>query len=369
MSENKISASVQLDWIHKKIIINNKIRSKAIVDNKIAKNIQNFLQYLKAENYYKGGKDSYHYKNKIAGLLRKEMESQASDIVAKSLDKINQNRKSSLTGLFINKSKTTEVTEAEADEILEEEIATVLSIIEEQATGKSVSTSNFLAGKNLTTIADEIVEERTKEVMIKLKEQIIDDSQDIPKGAFSGNIVAKAGKTDVKGTGVSFSSVINSEWEELYNLFKGRTFSLKNYSGSGYGQFNKLIHLGQTNFYKALFSVITSANFTSKMAKTIIFHSINSYLQHPNNEILYHFYHMRFMYELTGVGLVTNDSEHTRIDSVDFFIYNDSTGANIYVRSTADMILKELESTVVDIETYEIAILKSDFKNKKGRFN
>jgi hypothetical protein len=89
MSENKIPASVHLDWIHKKIITNNKIKSKAIVDNKVAEDIQKFLQYLKAEHYYKGGKDNYHYKNKIAGLLRKEMESQASDIVAKSLDKIN----------------------------------------------------------------------------------------------------------------------------------------------------------------------------------------------------------------------------------------------------------------------------------------
>jgi hypothetical protein len=46
---------------------------------------------------------------------------------------------------------------------------------------------------------------------------------------------------------------------------------------------------------------------------------------------------LKFIYELTGVGLYSEDG--TALSGVDFIIYNDpSKNGNIYVRSTAELI-------------------------------
>jgi hypothetical protein len=45
---------------------------------------------------------------------------------------------------------------------------------------------------------------------------------------------------------------------------------------------------------------------------------------------------MRFIYELTGVGLY--DAQGDPISGVDFLIYNDPGSDAIFVRSTADLI-------------------------------
>ena len=70
---------------------------------------------------------------------------------------------------------------------------------------------------------------------------------------------------------------------------------------------------------------------------------------------------MRFAYELAGGGLY--DSSGNRLDSADFFIYNDPASDNIWVRSTKEMIYnitKYIGNMSNNINS-EVIILKNSF--------
>lgn len=57
-------------------------------------------------------------------------------------------------------------------------------------------------------------------------------------------------------------------------------------------------------------------------------------------EVFKHFTHMRFMFELSGYGLVDETGKPL---FAKFLIYNDPAGDAIYVRDTASIILEEFE--------------------------
>jgi len=70
---------------------------------------------------------------------------------------------------------------------------------------------------------------------------------------------------------------------------------------------------------------------------------------------------LRFAYELAGGGL--RDESGQKIDSADFFIYNDPASNNIYVRSTKEMIANAMNymGNVRDPLRSNIIILKNSF--------
>ena len=78
----------------------------------------------------------------------------------------------------------------------------------------------------------------------------------------------------------------------------------------------------------------------------IYMHAKASYKKRPqvisrNNDI----FHLRFMYELTGSGLIDPEmSPPAPLDTVDFIIYNDPTSDKIFVKSTKEIIAEILDN-------------------------
>ena len=72
--------------------------------------------------------------------------------------------------------------------------------------------------------------------------------------------------------------------------------------------------------------------------------------------------HLRFAYELSGGGLY--DADGNRLDAADFFIYNDPTSNNIWVKSTKEMIANAtdyMDKVVRNPLTSGIVVLKQSF--------
>lgn len=151
---------------------------------------------------------------------------------------------------------------------------------------------------------------------------------------------------------------LNPLWERLFNLFSNCTFSVKNYSSKAHTSLN--IHLGSTNIYKALYGALSQTNRSEQEINYIIHAGLRSYMASKNKTVATHFYHLRFIYELTGVGLYDSDGP---ISGVDFLIYNDPSSDAIYVRSTADLILQELNNKKKTSLLTGISLAKSMFKD------
>lgn len=151
--------------------------------------------------------------------------------------------------------------------------------------------------------------------------------------------IFRSAKTDVTGYSkfIDVSTDIKPEWREFISIFQGANFSLKNYASTAK---TEVIHLGNTNPFKAIYGVLTSLGFNEEESMHIYAHTRISYLLNhsvakaPDGPS--HIIHMRFTYELTGSGLY--DQQGNKLDEVDFFIYNDPASENIYVKSVKEMI-------------------------------
>ena len=65
---------------------------------------------------------------------------------------------------------------------------------------------------------------------------------------------------------------------------------------------------------------------------------------------------MRFIYELTGYGLIGENGE---VQFADYLIFNEPDSPNIYVRDTASLILDEIERRNSTVKLYEGIHLKN----------
>lgn len=166
----------------------------------------------------------------------------------------------------------------------------------------------------------------------------------------------RSGKVDVTSFTGEVTSQVQPKWEEFLNVFKGARFTVKNYSSTSK---TEVIHLGNTNITKSLLGSLEEIGIQQKSAIHIFFHSL-AYAKRQDLEVGQHLLHLRFAYELTGGGLYVGKD---RLDSADFFIYNDPASDNIYVRSTKEMIANAMRymSNVQDPLRSNIAILKSSF--------
>ena len=167
----------------------------------------------------------------------------------------------------------------------------------------------------------------------------------------------RSGKVDVTSFTGEITSNVHPQWQEFVQVFKGARFTVKNYSSTSQ---TETIHLGNTNIAKSLLGSLDELNIAQDAAIHIFFHSL-AYAKRGNSLVGQHILHLRFAYELAGGGL--RDSNNNRLDSADFFIYNDPASDNIYVRSTKEMIANAMNymSNVKDPLRSNIVILKNSF--------
>lgn len=231
-----------------------------------------------------------------------------------------------------------------SDDIFEAELAAVIAAIEAKATGKDISIKsiqNKLVGSDSLNI---MVSDLSEECIEALREVESEKIQKLAKGGVDdivGRTVERSGKSDVKG--IMVHSQLDPKWEELFRLFEGRTFSVKNYNA-----LNKdvvMLSLGSTMYRKAIMGALGSLGYSHKAIEQMFWQGIASGGKNgqPSPEVAKHWYHLQYGYELMGLGLgkVVNE-EFEEAQQVDFFIYNDPSSGAVVVRSTAQMLLNEI---------------------------
>lgn len=238
-----------------------------------------------------------------------------------------------------------------ADDVFEAELATFLNTALTKAVGRVPKGQKAaLVGDLPSNISEGFMQELAPYFEKKTNAET-HESDLISKPQF------RAGKVDVTSFSGEISARVNPMWDEFIAAFAGARFTVKNYSGNSQ---NEVIHLGNTNIAKSLLGSLSEMGFQEKEALHIFYHSL-AYAQKGNSFVGEHILHLRFAYELAGGGL--RDSSGKRLDSADFFVYNDPTSDNIYVRSTKAMIADAMKYMrgVRDPLRSNIVILKSSF--------
>lgn len=254
-----------------------------------------------------------------------------------------------------------------ADDVFEAELAKLLNLAGEKAINNVNGDIDF--GVNIIGGQTGNINKKGLEQLMKLPEEIFKNFTQNGNSAIKNSIkdsvlitppTFRSAKVDVTGYSAEWliGAEIKPEWEDFIKTFTGARFTVKNYSSTSK---NEVIHIGNSDLYKAFYGTLTdSLNFKPKEATHIFYHTINSEPEKDPEESQ-HVIHIRFAYELTGNGLY--DQEGNKIDAADFFIYNDPASNNIWVKSTKSMIahIMDYVGQVKDPLHSGIVILKQSF--------
>jgi hypothetical protein len=97
------------------------------------------------------------------------------------------------------------------------------------------------------------------------------------------------------------------------------------------------IHLGNSLPAKAVSGALNYLGYGSEEVDSVLLWGSAG----DSEEIKRHIYHLRYIYELTGAGLI--DANGNPSGLVDFIVYNDPSSDAIYVKSTAEILVDVLE--------------------------
>ena len=240
-------------------------------------------------------------------------------------------------------------TVAEADDIFEEDLAAVLTALEQMGTqGKtSVTMQSFLFGGKSASMQSTL--DLTQETKNWYKEIMtgIAKKEDV---RIKTQLKETTGKIDINGENITANYGYNFpvSLQRLAVLMKDATISAKNYTSrkGASGDTKSLaeigIHLGNTVLYKAITGVLSELNYDYGTQMSILYQGLNRIKKQSDGTTAQHFSHMRFMYELRGSGLVTDQGVML---PVKYLIYNDPHSDNIFVRDTASIILEAFQNS------------------------
>jgi hypothetical protein len=124
-------------------------------------------------------------------------------------------------------------------------------------------------------------------------------------------------------------------------------------------QGHKSMRLGRTNLYRSIVGTLNSLGYDQKTAESALWAGFNK-IKDGNSDIANHFYHLRYIYELTGAGSTYNGES---FGGVRFLIYNDPSG-EIYVKAASEILVDVLETQIeLNQALSTITIPKSKFLN------
>lgn len=169
---------------------------------------------------------------------------------------------------------------------------------------------------------------------------------DHQRARVDGKEITVQGKTDFSAKQIEFTIDISApnEIKKVINLLAKAQFTAKNYGSGEWAVRNALkkgldpssLHFGNSNVWRALVATLTELGYDMSVIKSIYY---SAYAGADETAQL-HIYHIRFIYELTGLGQKQVDNSLKEFGEAEFLIYNDYNSNEIYVRSTADLILE-----------------------------
>lgn len=171
---------------------------------------------------------------------------------------------------------------------------------------------------------------------------------------------------------------IQDEWlKDFATLMAQATISLKGYVGTYYPEGGEAdwkdpgLHLGKSFLLKPVVAVTDKlgwSNVDRNGPRDIFYRGAQTLVKtnrdrpgHPtatSDEIIEHFTHMRYTYELTGYGLYDNynNNESTYVK---YIIYNDPQSERVYVKDTASLLLEFFKNKSSVSDLYSIIKVKA----------
>lgn len=327
-----------LNEIHNDII--NKVQSENLQKN--AQILQSILSKIKITAYLLN-----EAKKNDKSVICDEAYKQLIETVSTVQNRYHNNKLGIYT-LFHRGHHTSIGEGLDADDIFEEEIATVLAVLENQAGNINVDPNSFLFGTKAMTTEDvkDLPKKIEKDALKILKKLAENEQKKIPQ-----QITGNTGKIDISGKAINLNYSIDiPDFQLLRSLMADATFSLKNYTTHSYDLDKKIdlqelqLHLGNTNLYKSITGALNETGLSKEDRSAIFFRGMNHILipkAYPE-QTRKDFFHLRFIYELRGSGLLDDFGE---ILPVKYMIYNDPSSNNIFVRDTASIIQEALNRT------------------------
>lgn len=193
--------------------------------------------------------------------------------------------------------------------------------------------------------------------------------------------VSVQGKIDVNGksphaeiilslsTSGKSLSAFQKRLRTVAKILQGATFTAKNYKSFRWDDQAKTyvpinndapwankLHIGQSDPFRAIHGTLSSLGYGSavtgiyftKMVEALdgIKFSKKPYAHSFHSDIVSHINHLRFVYELTGGGQTYDKAVDLAFPEARYLIYNDPTTGNIYVRSTASIVVDYISSAL-----------------------
>lgn len=243
----------------------------------------------------------------------------------------------------------------DVDDIVEEEMGALLMTLKQQ-NGDMVYKENIMMGKNPAhvknvTTSDKVVDDLQKFFSDKFKQEVREStgrkftvSTSQIQEEKSGKIDIAAGKYSVTGS----LSLNNAFLSEVIKYLNDATFTVKNYKDPQEGSaWVSGLKLGETNLLKTIIAELNIAfpENSWKYQRDIFYRGAQILVKtnkaptaNPETVGL-HFTHMRFIYELSGLGLL--DTQGNPLFAK-YLIYNVPNSNEIYVKDTASLILDQI---------------------------
>lgn len=260
--------------------------------------------------------------------------------------------------LFRRAHTTETVDRSNVDDIFEEELAVLFAVIHKKINNtKGINIDLFTTGKSQGTIRGAETIAKIGEAFYEGTAEGIQEMAKQQKMKVSSQVLGKefkkevAIKTDIQTLALDINATFglnDSEIDKIIPLLNEASFTAKNYLKTTISKAGGL-KLGETNLLRSIGGVLGSVFEKSYTATdwrdmfyrgTQILIKTNKTPSASPNEVMQHFYHMRFAYELSGLGLI--DPKTFKPLFTKYLIYNEPDSDKIHVFDTASLILEEL---------------------------
>lgn len=239
---------------------------------------------------------------------------------------------------------------------------------QERKTFKDYSLGTAVGSTDLDLASDveELAEEYVEETVNQIKKEI----DRAPEKLVMGKI-----DTYVKGAIINLNASIDFPPGVLEAL-SNSSFTDKSYksvrweNGKRIELGNRNITLGSSDTYRAVLGSMRSLGFGQKTSEYIyyagrnIVQGIDNSPPKESDEIVKrHIYHLRYLYELTGAGIIYKNYGEDFSSGAKFLVYNDPTSMDIYVVATSQIIQSILNQKTIPNNPYgNISISSASIK-------
>lgn len=328
-----------LDKVHKRMLAQYNPRGALKKDIEDAKVLSDFLYILKQRAMSRKGSNSFiKLQNDIYDMI---------------LDNIELPNHRSVAKLFTRIGEYNKITGQQFEDDLGAVIAAVVNLAsnDKHTTFEDFSLGNVAGTTDIDLLSG--IETVTKKYVKNIANLTQEELEKNNPGFVLGKI-----DTYVKGEIVNVNGSIDFPPGVLEAL-SNATFSDKAYRSTRWDKElqervqigDKEIHLGNSNPFRAVLGTMSSLGFSKSDAQYVFYagrNIVNGLDNEPPPEepdfVGQHIYHLRYVYELTGAGILYKDYGSDFVSGARFLVYNDPDSENITVVATSQIISELLNS-------------------------